>query len=258
MIVMTFKKYNDKYGKIPLKRPSGVPQDRWQKALDLYKAAQDAGDPYPTLTVSQAALETGWFKSDSGKFNYFGQKATQNQQGSDVVTHEYENGKRVQITDRFRDYDSLDDALSDRLMKWGTKYTGAPTIKDAVYSIWKYDENKKQGTGYATDIAYDQKLFKIMRMMGVQTDKKAEQGTRDLPPKVQIDKTYVPEISSPMQPAKLNELFRFDSYAPKEEAETQQILNSRITNQQQESIQQQVQIPEIDPSLYNYIQLEEF
>ena len=85
-----------------------------------------------------------------------------------------------------------------------------------------------------------------------------KQPTRELPPKVQIDKTYVPEISSPMQPAKLNELFRFDSYAPKEEAETQQILNSRITNQQQEPVQQQVQIPEIDPSLYNYIQLEEF
>ena len=58
-----------------LVRPKNVTDAQWQQAVELYNAAKRKGDRYPEITVAQAALETGWFKSPSGKYNYFGQKA---------------------------------------------------------------------------------------------------------------------------------------------------------------------------------------
>jgi len=45
---------------IPIKKPKGVSNDQWNKALKLYEAAKNVGDKFPELTVAQAAL---WTKS---------------------------------------------------------------------------------------------------------------------------------------------------------------------------------------------------
>lgn len=150
-----------------LTRPKGVSDEQWRRALDLYEAARIKGDKFPELTVAQAALETGWFKHMSGNYNFFGQKAGKSQQGSVKVTKEYDNNKEMTTIAKFRDYDSLNNAIDDRLKKWGNKYKNAKTVDDAIKSIWQYDPKTGMGKGYATDINYDNKLKKILGMMGV-------------------------------------------------------------------------------------------
>lgn len=156
---------------INLQRPEGVSNKQWVRALQLYEAAKNVGDKFPELTVAQAALETGWFKKESGKNNFFGQKASKSQEGSSVATHEVINGERIAVQDRFRDYDSIENALLDRKDKWMSKYANASTPQEAISKIWRYDNKKKQGVGYATDPEYGKKVNTILSMMGVSSDK---------------------------------------------------------------------------------------
>lgn len=169
----------DKVTDIPLERPDGVSEEQWKKAIDLYKTAKSMGDRYPELTVAQAALETGWFKHPSGKYNYFGQKASASQEGSYVTTHEFSGDSKYKIRDKFRDYDSLGAAIKDRLNKWGSKYKDADSVREALYSIWSYDADRGMGVGYATDIKYDNKIFTILGMMGKDVKTIQEQHAKD-------------------------------------------------------------------------------
>lgn len=168
---MTIEKYNDKFGNIPLTRPNNVSVEQWERATNLYNVAKNKGDKYPELTVAQAALETGWFKSPSGKYNYFGQKASKNQTGTVRNTQEVEGNKSYSTQAKFRDYDSLSSAVDDRINKWANKYVDAVTIDEAIGRIWQYDPKTGKGRGYATDDKYDVKLKSILAMMGVKSDK---------------------------------------------------------------------------------------
>ena len=150
-----------------ISKPDNVSEESWQKAVDLYKAAKASGDPYPELTVAQAALETGWFKSPSGKYNYFGQKASASQPGTVHNTKEVSNGEFYNTTSKFRDYQNLDESLADRNEKWVSKYKDAETVEEAISRIWRYDPEKKQGVGYATDSNYGKKLKTVLGMMDV-------------------------------------------------------------------------------------------
>jgi flagellum-specific peptidoglycan hydrolase FlgJ len=80
----------------------------------------------------------------------------------DVVTHEVVNGKRVKITDSFRQYDSPEDSIRGygKFLKANSRYkhflrAGAEN-EDAQLSAL-------QSSGYATDPMYSQKLKNIMR-----------------------------------------------------------------------------------------------
>ncbi len=128
---------------VKLNRPDGVSDAQWVKALELYQAAVNIGDKFPELTVAQAALESGWFKKESGRNNFFGQKASSSQRGSFISTHEILDGKSKAIRDKFRDYESLENSLQDRKKKWMSKYSDATTPQEAISKIWRYDENKK-------------------------------------------------------------------------------------------------------------------
>jgi peptidoglycan hydrolase-like protein with peptidoglycan-binding domain len=157
----------EKVKEIPLKRPKGVGEDQWAKAKELYKIAKLKGDAFPELTVAQAALETDWFKKPSGKYNYFGQKASKSQKGSIKTTQEQVNDSAYYSQEKFRDYNNLEEAVSDRISKWGEKYKDASTAREALSKIWKYDENKGQGVGYATDTKYGEKIDTILNMIGI-------------------------------------------------------------------------------------------
>jgi len=160
----------EKVKEIPLKRPKGVGEDQWAKAKELYKIAKLKGDAFPELTVAQAALETTWFKKPSGKYNYFGQKASKSQKGSIKTTQEQVNDSAYYSQEKFRDYNNLEEAVSDRISKWGEKYKDASTAREALSKIWKYDENKGQGVGYATDTKYGEKIDTILNMIGVPSE----------------------------------------------------------------------------------------
>ncbi len=150
-------------------RPKNITDAQWNQALELYYAAKSKGDRYPELTVAQAALETGWFKSPAGRYNYFGQKATSGQQGSTKSTKEVAGGKTYSTKAKFRDYSNINEAVDDRLSKWGKKYENANNVEEAIGSIWRYNPNTGSGEGYATDTQYGPKLKTILGSMGVST-----------------------------------------------------------------------------------------
>lgn len=260
---------------IPIKRPKGVSNEQWVKALELYEAAKNVGDKFPELTVAQAALETGWFKRESGKNNFFGQKATKSQPGSDVVTHEVFNGQKVKMTDRFRDYDTVESSLEDRKKKWMSKYKDASTPSEAIGKIWQLDETKNQGKGYATDPNYGGKIEKILGMMGIESNKekpaekpekvepKVNEFREELPP-VAVDNTAVatppkvPELATPPINQGLTE-DQIREILQQEQSNTEQrfleAFNSNNDNQEEQYMPQQ---PVEDLShLYNYISLDD-
>lgn len=121
----------------------------------MYSAAKSAGHKFPELTAAQAALETGWGKSMSGKNNPFGQKG---KPGRDPVTYkktwEVEGGRKVTRNEPFKNYESLEDAMKDRAVKWETRMKGAKNADEAIEMI---------AGRYATDPHYTNKVKSIMK-----------------------------------------------------------------------------------------------
>ncbi len=133
----------------------------------IYEAARNLGlaDPQARLAASQAALETGYGKSVKGN-NYFGIKAGRSWDGptQDFRTWENVGGRRVNITDRFRKYDSPEDSLLDWVETMERRWPEAmraDTFEDAV-------EGTRYGRsgGYASDDDYGTKLASIERRIG--------------------------------------------------------------------------------------------
>ncbi|WP_438394780.1 flagellar assembly peptidoglycan hydrolase FlgJ [Caballeronia sp. DA-9] len=131
-------------------------------------AAAATGIP-ARFIIGQAALESGWGKREiknangSTSHNVFGIKATSDWTGktTNAVTTEYVNGKPQKVVEKFRSYDSYEDALTDyaSVLKSNPRY--APVVeasRDAVGFA-----HGMQKAGYATDPQYAKKLISIMR-----------------------------------------------------------------------------------------------
>ncbi|OWV30339.1 flagellar assembly peptidoglycan hydrolase FlgJ [Halomonas campaniensis] len=123
------------------------------------------------LILAQAALETGWGRHEittrngNNSHNLFGIKAGSHWKGetTDIVTHEYINGRRTQVVDTFRVYDSFEHAFTDYASLIGNnpRYASvvqAPTAEQAAREL--------QRGGYATDPRYADKLVAVMNTMG--------------------------------------------------------------------------------------------
>jgi len=131
---------------------------------EIRTMAQKSGAKYPELVAAQWALESGWGKTPSGKNNYFGIKATAGESSTSKGTWEVINGKEVDTTANFKNYDSPQGSVDDLVGKWHKNYKGytgvnsAGSASDAAGML--VTEN------YATDPAYADKLRKIMRDQG--------------------------------------------------------------------------------------------
>lgn len=114
--------------------------------------------------VAQAALESGWGKSESGKFNLSGIKG----KGSEKNTKEYINGKMVNTRDSFRDYKDYND--------WADNYINLLSNK-RYGKAWTLSEDQFMpyiiNAGYATDPNYISKYNKVLAEV-----KKYENGGR--------------------------------------------------------------------------------
>ena len=123
------------------------------------EVAEDLGISHK-IVLAQAALESGWGKSVSGN-NLMGIKSHGEEGGVDVVTHEVVNGKKVKITDSFRQYDTPEDSIRGygSFLKANSRYRhflrAGSENEDAQLSAL-------QTSGYATDPMYAQKLRNIM------------------------------------------------------------------------------------------------
>jgi len=123
------------------------------------EVAKDLGVSH-RIVLAQAALESGWGKSVKGN-GLMGIKSHGEDGGLDVITHEVVNGKRVKITDSFRQYDSPEDSIRGygSFLKANSRYKhflrAGTENEDAQLSAL-------QSSGYASDPKYAFKLRNIM------------------------------------------------------------------------------------------------
>jgi hypothetical protein len=127
----------------------------------VYAAAKKAGAKFPECVSAQWALESGWGKHFSGKFNAFGLKGS----GSSVSTQEFINGKWITITDSFINFPDLETCvfyLVDRWYKDFGRFKGVNRAKTRNECAQLLVVEK-----YATDPDYSTKLIQIMdRQLG--------------------------------------------------------------------------------------------
>ena len=135
----------------------------------IYKAAKNSGDKFPEVVAAQAALESGWGSSPSGKNNYFGQKASANEKSTSRQTTEVGSGGSYRTSANFKDYDDESASIKDRIKKWSYKYGDAKDVDTAVSRLQlpygaKIPGSKETSRGvYATDPDYTSKISSIAK-----------------------------------------------------------------------------------------------
>ena len=148
------------------KKPSSSREfvDRvWPAAVE---ASRQTGIP-PKFMVAQAALETGWGKSEprraDGKpsFNIFGINAGPDWKGpvAESTTIEFVNGVAQKQVKRFRAYESYEESMKDyaNLLSNSPRYANVVGTQDAAQFA-----RGLQRAGYATDPMYASKLERII------------------------------------------------------------------------------------------------
>jgi flagellar protein FlgJ len=164
---------------VPLATPLATPpartgkasahvEDFVQRLLPHAEAASAATGIPARFMLGQAALETGWGKSEirgadgQNSHNLFGIKAGASWKGQtvDIVTTEYVNGKPQKQVDTFRAYDSYADAFRDygNLLRGNARYQNVIAQGQDAAGF----AHGLQQAGYATDPKYAQKLMSII------------------------------------------------------------------------------------------------
>jgi flagellar protein FlgJ len=164
---------------VPLATPLATPpartgkasahvEDFVQRLLPHAEAASAATGIPARFMLGQAALETGWGKSEirgadgQNSHNLFGIKAGASWKGQtvDIVTTEYVNGKPQKQVDSFRAYDSYADAFRDygKLLRNNARYQNVIAQGQDAAGF----AHGLQQAGYATDPKYAQKLMSII------------------------------------------------------------------------------------------------
>jgi flagellum-specific peptidoglycan hydrolase FlgJ len=114
----------------------------------------------PSLTIAQAALETGWGKHVLPGYNYFGVKGTGPAGASALPTNEVVNGDTIRVVAKFRRYETPEQSFDDHnrlLMESGFYKKTRSAIPDSTAMAHTL-------TGvYATDPEYGKKLEQIIR-----------------------------------------------------------------------------------------------
>ena len=128
----------------------------------------------PKAIAAHAALESGWGKREirdangRNSYNLFGIKAGDGWQGkvAEITTTEYVNGNPVKQVDKFRAYDSYEDAFADyaKLLASNERY-GQALNKGADVTGFAL---ALQRGGYATDPNYALKLTQVAKQSRLQ------------------------------------------------------------------------------------------
>jgi peptidoglycan hydrolase FlgJ len=139
-------------------------------AASAQAASETTGVP-ARFIIGQAALESGWGKREIMKangetsHNVFGIKATKDWTGKTVstVTTEYRNGQPQRVVEKFRAYDSYNEAMADyaQMLKGNPRYA---QVLNGAHDAAGFAIGM-QRAGYATDPHYAKKLMSIMGRM---------------------------------------------------------------------------------------------
>lgn len=113
----------------------------------------------PSVTVAQAAVESGWGNSAPAN-NLFGIKGSYNGQSVTLRTREVYNGRSTYIYDNFRAYPSRNESVEDhgRFLAVNSRYSNLRGDTNYVNVT-----NNLQRDGYATDPSYAATLQSIIR-----------------------------------------------------------------------------------------------
>jgi peptidoglycan hydrolase FlgJ len=131
------------------------------------EAARELGVD-PRHLIAQAALETGWGRSQPGgdSHNLFGIKAGASWNGASVQanTEEFASGVAARVDADFRAYGSARESVEDyvRVIRDNPRYAGALDTGGDVEAF----ANALQRGGYATDPEYARKLVSIAAEVG--------------------------------------------------------------------------------------------
>ena len=144
--------------------PSGV--KRFEANFPVfYKLAKDAGHKFPEVTAAQVMLETSNGADPSATNNYLGLKATQDEtdRGEATLQNTQENieGKNIDIEDNFKNFNSLQDMMSQYKTQWNDDFMG----RNGTVNVDTAEEAAKllQANAYATDPDYAKKIMELIR-----------------------------------------------------------------------------------------------
>ncbi|OQA05321.1 MAG: Exo-glucosaminidase LytG precursor [bacterium ADurb.Bin374] len=115
-----------------------------------------------SVTLAQAALETGWGASTIGSAkNLFGIKGTGPAGSVTVPTKEWSGGRFITINAKFRKYNTWKESVDDhaRLISQVSRYKNCMKYKNDPDQFAR----EVQKAGYATDPNYANKLISIMK-----------------------------------------------------------------------------------------------
>ncbi|MGK2952697.1 MAG: flagellar assembly peptidoglycan hydrolase FlgJ [Thiobacillus sp.] len=155
-------------------RSGNVPahvEDFVQRLLPYAQAASASTGIPARFMLGQAALESGWGKSEirgpdgQNSHNLFGIKAGASWKGKtvDIVTTEYVNGKPQKQVESFRAYDTYADSFRDyaNLLRGNARYQNVIAQGQDATGF----AQGLQQAGYATDPNYAQKLIGVIRQL---------------------------------------------------------------------------------------------
>jgi len=146
----------------------GTNEEKWKA---FYGMAQIAGAAYPQLLAAQFALESAWGTALSAKNNFFGIKATSSESATVSNTREVINGQSVYMDERFKNFDTPQDAVNHLVTQWYKDYKGYKGVNNAASAFAAADQLRKEG--YATDPQYASSLKRLMNeYSGVTGDQK--------------------------------------------------------------------------------------
>lgn len=147
------KSFKERMGDIPF-ATRGLDDYKIYGYIEVYEAAVRNGAKFPDVIATQWALESGWGEKQSGDNNYFGIKARDGEKYKLVDTLENIDGKGNKPTkEKFRSYDSLDEAIQDRISRphWKRAEERSETAEDYINYLTFI-------SNYATDDEYDVKM----------------------------------------------------------------------------------------------------
>ena len=147
----------DEEPEVPVILSGKEPELSWGGVLAMAKLA---GAKYPEVAAAQCALESGWFKHETGTFNILGIKATDGEPYSMCTTWEHYDGKDVTIQAKFKDFDSYQDCINQLVEQWYEDYRGYKGVNRAN-SVGECCQ-LLVAEGYATDPHYASKLMGII------------------------------------------------------------------------------------------------
>jgi len=149
---------------------AATPEEREQFISELMPHATEAARELgvdPSSLVAQAALETGWGRSQPGdSHNLFGIKAGSSWSGDRVQanTQEFDAGVASRVDADFRAYGSPRESVQDyvRVIRDNPRYASALNTGSDVQAF----ANALQRGGYATDPDYARKLVTVAAEVG--------------------------------------------------------------------------------------------